>query len=82
MFVRNFSQGRLSASFPLQQPQQSRHVRDSDSRLLRRTHWRPSQLETNDASDMKTEQLEFSFSFPKMDDASNCKRNERDDRNR
>jgi len=32
-----------------------------DSRVLKRGHWRPSQLETNDASDPKEEQLELPF---------------------
>ena len=36
---------------------QSRHVRDGDSRVLRRGHWSPSQLETKEAS--KQVQLEL-----------------------
>jgi hypothetical protein len=33
----------------------------ANSRLLRRSHWRPSQTETNDASEIETKQLELPF---------------------
>ncbi len=41
---------------------QPRHVRGGDSRLLRRGHWHPSQLDGNEASE--PEQLEFPFVSP------------------
>lgn len=56
-----FHDERQIYQFPIQRPQQFRHVRDGDSGLLRGGHWHPSQLETNEASE--PEQLNCHFHF-------------------
>ena len=55
---------RRGVSVPIQQPEQPRYVWNSDSRLLRRGHWSPSQLKRQRASKPKEEQLELPFGLP------------------
>jgi hypothetical protein len=47
--------------FRYNKPRQPRYLWGRDSRLLRRGHWSPSQLEKKEASKSELEQLEMPF---------------------
>jgi hypothetical protein len=48
-------------SVPAQQPDERQYFRGRDSTVLRRGHWHPSQLETNNAGEPEWKQLELKF---------------------
>lgn len=73
-----FHDERQIYQFPIQRPQQFRHVRDGDSGLLRGGHWHPSQLETNEASEPEQLNCHFILMIPSVD--SVCSRKGRGDR--